>query len=73
MSWPSTPLGKLFDIARGGSPRPIADFLTYEGNGVNWISISDASDSSKYITTVKRKIKPSGVSKSREVHPGDLL
>ena len=73
MTWHRLPLGKIFDIARGGSPRPINDFLTDDADGVNWISISDASDSSKYILETKRRIKPSGASKSRMVYPGDLL
>jgi hypothetical protein len=47
--WPIVSLGELFDIARGGSPRPISDYLTDAADGVNWISISDASDSAKYI------------------------
>jgi type I restriction enzyme S subunit len=73
MSYPIVALGDLFEISRGGSPRPISDFLTDDPDGINWISISDATESTKYITHVKRKIKPSGASKSRAVKPGDLL
>lgn len=73
MSWPTASLGDLFDIARGGSPRPIADYLTDDSDGVNWISISDASNSDKYIRKTKRKIKPSGVPRSRIVNPGDFI
>lgn len=72
-NWTSAPLGDLFDIARGGSPRPIDDFLTDADDGVNWISISDATNSDKYIRNTKRKIKPAGVSRSRVVRPGDFL
>lgn len=71
--WPSFPLGELFEIARGGSPRPIDDYITEDTDGINWISISDASDSSKFISSTKRKIKPSGVARSREVKSGDFL
>ena len=73
MKWQRAPLGKIFEIARGGSPRPIDAYLTDAADGVNWISISDASESSKYIRHTKRRIKPSGASKSRMVHEGDFL
>lgn len=73
MTWPTVTLGEIFEIARGGSPRPIDHYITDEPDGVNWISIRDASNSSKYITTTEKKIKPSGVSKSRVVKPGDFL
>ncbi|WP_287079702.1 MULTISPECIES: hypothetical protein [unclassified Microcystis] len=54
--WPSVALGDIFEIARGGSPRPIQNFLTEEPDGVNWVMIGDASDSSKYITHTKKRI-----------------
>lgn len=73
MSWPTVALGEIFEIARGGSPRPIDDYITDAPDGVNWISIKDASNSSKYITKTAKKILPSGVSRSREVKPGDFL
>ena len=66
-------LGDIFEIARGGSPRPIDAFLTDDPAGVNWISISDASASSKYIRSTKRKIRREGISRSRMVKPGDFL
>jgi type I restriction enzyme S subunit len=71
--WPRIALGDIFDIARGGSPRPIDDYITDAEDGVNWISIADASDSSKYIERTKRRIRPEGVSRSRSVVPGDFL
>jgi len=61
------------EIARGGSPRPIKEYLTDATYGVNWIKIGDTEKDSKYITSVKEKIKQSGVSKSRMVHKGDFL
>jgi restriction endonuclease S subunit len=73
VSWPIVKLGDIFEVARGGSPRPIDDFITDEPDGVNWISIRDASSSSKYITRTEKKILQSGVSKSRQVKPGDFL
>jgi type I restriction enzyme S subunit len=58
-------------IARGGSPRPIQQYLTEESDGVNWIKIGDANG--KYINSTQQKIKPEGVSRSRLVHKGDFL
>jgi len=73
VSWPMVKLGDIFEIARGGSPRPIDDFITDSDDGLNWISIKDASNSNKYINSTKLKIKPEGLSKTRMVHPGDFL
>jgi len=71
--WPLVALGDIFEIARGGSPRPIQNYITEDPDGVNWISISDASDSSKHIKTTKKRIIIAGVKNSRMVHPGDFL
>lgn len=71
--WPQVALKDIFRIARGGSPRPIDRFITDDPNGINWIMIADASGSSKYITKTKKRIKPSGASRSRLVKPGDFL
>ena len=73
MTFATATLDDLFDIARGGSPRPIDQYITEDSDGVNWIMIGDASASSKYIERTKKKIKPSGVSRSRRVKPGDFL
>jgi type I restriction enzyme, S subunit len=72
-TWKTASLGEIFDIARGGSPRPIQDYLTDDLDGVNWISISDASASDKFITTTKKRIRPEGISRSRMVKPGDFI
>jgi type I restriction enzyme, S subunit len=72
-AWKTASLGEIFDIARGGSPRPIQDYITDDEDGVNWISISDASASDKFITETKKRIRPEGVSRSRMVKPGDFL
>lgn len=66
-------LGEIFEIARGGSPRPIDQFITDEADGINWVLIGDANEGSKYIEKTKKKIKPSGISRSRTVKPGDFL
>ena len=73
MRWEEYTLGELANIARGGSPRPIKEFLTEELDGVNWIKISDATASGKFIEHTKQKIRKEGVSRSRMVYPGDFL
>lgn len=73
MSWEQVKLGDIFEIARGGSPRPIDQYITDDPNGLNWISIKDASNSSKYIYKTEKKIKPEGLHKTRLVHPNDFL
>ncbi len=72
-NWQWVRLGSVGIVARGGSPRPIKDYITNSSDGINWIKIGDTDKGGKYITSVKEKIKPSGVSKSRFVHSGDFL
>ena len=63
----------LVTIHRGGSPRPIDEYITDDADGINWIKIGDVSADSLYITKTKERIKPSGAKKSRKVCPGDLI
>ena len=72
-NWCWIKLGILFNVARGGSPRPIQSFLTSSIDGINWIKIGDSDIGGKYINETKEKIIPSGIKKSRLVFPGDLL
>ena len=72
-SWQWVRLNLVANIARGGSPRPIKEFLTDDQNGVNWIKIGDTEKDGKFINSTKEKIKPEGVSKSRLIHKGDFL
>ena len=71
--WEYKKLGEVCTIERGGSPRPINDYITDSEDGINWIKIGDAQEGSKYITSTKEKIKPEGVKKSRFVHKGDFI
>ena len=71
--WAWCRLGDCGNISRGGSPRPIKDFLTTAENGVNWIKISDTEQGGKYIYNTKEKIKPEGVKYSRFVEENDFL
>ena len=69
---PVKPLGEVCMVERGGSPRPIADYVTDSEDGINWIKIGDA-DGTRYISETAEKIIPEGVKKSRMVHAGDLI
>lgn len=71
--WEYKKLGDVCTIERGGSPRPITDYITDSEDGINWIKIGDAQEGSKYITSTKEKIKPEGIKKSRFVHKGDFI
>ena len=72
-SWAWCRLGGVLEIARGGSPRPIQEYLTTSHDGINWIKIGDADKNGKYIYSTKERIKSEGVSKSRRVYKGNLL
>ena len=71
--WSWCRLNEIANIARGGSPRPIENFLTDNENGINWIKIGDTAPESKYITSAREKIIPEGKKHSRFVHAGDFL
>ena len=72
-TWEWVRLGDISEIARGGSPRPIKEYLTEDPNGLNWIKIGDTDKGGKFINSCKEKIKPEGLKKTRKVHPGDFL
>ena len=72
-AWEQRKFKNTILIERGGSPRPIEEYITNSENGLNWIKIGDAPSMGKYITKTAEKIKPEGLSKTREVHPGDLI
>ena len=72
-SWEWVRFEDVFEIARGGSPRPIKQFLTESDDGINWIKIGDTDIGGKYILCSKEKIIPEGLSKTRLVESGDLL
>ena len=71
--WEQRKFSELVTIERGGSPRPIDKFITKDENGLNWVKIGDAPEQGNYITKTAEKIKREGLSKTREVHPGDLI
>lgn len=70
--WEYERLGNICTIARGGSPRPIENYLTSDDNGLNWIKIGDTEQGNKYIYSTKVKIRPEGLNKTRYVESGDV-
>ncbi|EAH9742802.1 restriction endonuclease subunit S [Campylobacter coli] len=70
--WEWKSLGEIFNIERGGSPRPIKEFLTDKENGINWIKIGDIKNQ-KYLYKTEEKIIQEGLKKSKLVIEGDLL
>ena len=72
-NWQVKKLGEIFTIERGGSPRPIEEYITNNENGINWIKIGDTKDVVKYIYQTKEKIKPEGAKRSRMVYEDDFI
>jgi type I restriction enzyme S subunit len=65
-------LGDFVTIKRGGSPRPIQDFIS--PTGLRWLKISDATaTTSPYILEIKECIKVEGLSKTIFVKTGSLV
>lgn len=73
VEWSVSDFGSKVKIYRGGSPRPIQDYLTQAQDGINWIKIGDVREDDKYITSTEEKIIPAGASRSRSVHVGDFI
>ena len=71
--WDSTILGRLSDVVRGGSPRPIDGFITNASDGLNWLKIGDVDKDSKFVTKTADKVRRDALSKTRVVNPGDLI
>ena len=71
--WEWKKLEDIFLIERGGSPRPIKEYITESEDGINWIKIGDTKKGEKYITQTAQKIKPEGLKKSRLVIEGDFI
>ena len=73
LGWEWCRLCYVAEVARGGSPRPIKDYITESPSGINWIKIGDTEKGGKFIFSTRERIKPEGMSKSRFVHKGDFL
>lgn len=73
LSWEQRKFSDLVLIERGGSPRPIDAYITEDPAGLNWVKIGDAPSMGRYIASTSEKIKLEGLSKTRQVYPGDLV
>jgi len=70
--WKNAPLGSFVEIKRGGSPRPIQDFLS--DSGLRWLKISDVTSlSSPFVLEIKEHIKEEGLRKTVFLHAGELV
>lgn len=66
-------LDAIFEINRGGSPRPIHNYMTEDENGFNWVKIGDTKNDDKFIYQTSDKIIPAGARYSRKVEVGDFI
>lgn len=70
--WEVKELGSLMTIKRGGSPRPIKDFIS--DKGLNWVKISDATaEDNPFLFSTKEYIKSEGLSKTVLLNKGSLI
>lgn len=71
MGWQKTNLGELLKIVRGGSPRPINEYL---GGDYPWIKIGDATKGNDiYIEKTKEHIIEEGLKKTRLLPAGSII
>lgn len=74
LTWEQRRFKELVLIERGGSPRPIQDYIIdNDEEGINWVKIGDAPEFGNRIEKTSEKIKKSGLPKTRQVFPGDLI
>ncbi|WP_411378064.1 restriction endonuclease subunit S [Citrobacter portucalensis] len=72
VGWLVKPLGDSLEIKRGGSPRPIKDFI--RPTGYPWVKIADATAStSPFLFKTSEFIKEEGLKKTVYLRKGDLI
>ncbi|WP_027420426.1 restriction endonuclease subunit S [Crocinitomix catalasitica] len=70
--WEVKRLDEFLTVKRGGSPRPIRDFMAEEG--YPWLKISDATASiSPFLYSTKEFIKKEGLRKTVLMKPGSII
>ena len=71
-NWKVGRLGDFVEIKRGGSPRPIQNFLSEEG--YRWLKISDVTSlSAPFVLNIAEHIKKEGLSKTVFLKKGSLV
>ena len=70
--WQESTLGEFVEIKRGGSPRPIQEFLS--DKGLRWLKISDVTSlQTPFVLDIKEHIKESGLKKTVFLKSGALV
>ena len=70
--WEQGVFSDYVTVKRGGSPRPIQDYLS--ATGYRWLKISDVTSlQTPYITTIAEHIKESGIGKTVFLKRGSLV
>lgn len=73
-NWQTKKIGGIATVKRGGSPRPIQDYLVAnDAEGYNWLKIGDVPAGSRYIYKTSAKIKSEGLNKTTLVRKGDFI
>lgn len=71
-SWLHGKLGDFADIKRGGSPRPIQEYLS--GSGLRWLKISDVTSlQTPFVIDIKDHIIEEGLKKTVFLKAGSLV
>jgi type I restriction enzyme S subunit len=72
-NWAWTRLQDVFEISRGGSPRPAGD-PRFFGGDVPWITVREITkDNEKYLTNTSDGLTAEGRTRSRDIFRDDLL
>ena len=72
-SWCWVRLQDVFEISRGGSPRPAGD-PRFFGGPIPWITVGELTkDAGKYLMETATGLTDEGADRSRFINPGDLL
>ncbi len=70
--WKMGKLGEFVEIKRGGSPRPIQNFMSDEG--LRWLKISDVTSlQAPFVLNIAEHIKEEGLSKTVFLKAGSLV
>lgn len=70
--WEKGTLNDYIDIRRGGSPRPIKDFIVEKG--INWLKIADVTSvTGPFVFETKEFIKEEGIKKSVLLNEDSLV
>jgi type I restriction enzyme, S subunit len=71
--WRWIRLQDVFEISRGGSPRPAGD-PRFFGGTIPWVTVGEITkDTAKYLTETATGLTEEGSIRSRFINPGDLL